>query len=144
MEEAGKKKRLEGASSDIENKAKALMKNCNQEDNHGRKKAFVNFEESSMASKCMEEMHMMEVRTPEEIENSEEERKNEEVSPDGHPTGKLLVCRAQKKSERQANSIMCTAQILDLHFAFKWSNTKLTPRHYCCLIFLRLPLASIA
>mmetsp|Transcript_150764 Transcript_150764/g.366141 ORF Transcript_150764/g.366141 Transcript_150764/m.366141 type:complete len:641 (+) Transcript_150764:141-2063(+) len=71
-------------------------------DNKGRKFAFVNFETSEQAKKCVEEMHMKDMRTPEEVEKAKEEGKEEEVGPDGHPVGKLYVQRAQSKGERQA------------------------------------------
>eukprot|EP00413_Alexandrium_margalefii_P047693 CAMPEP_0204597768 /NCGR_PEP_ID=MMETSP0661-20131031/53977_1 /ASSEMBLY_ACC=CAM_ASM_000606 /TAXON_ID=109239 /ORGANISM="Alexandrium margalefi, Strain AMGDE01CS-322" /LENGTH=560 /DNA_ID=CAMNT_0051608467 /DNA_START=106 /DNA_END=1784 /DNA_ORIENTATION=+ len=71
-------------------------------DNKGRKFAFVNFETTEEAQKCVEEMHMKEMRTEEEIEKAKEEGKEEEVGIDGHPIGKLYVQRAQSKSERAA------------------------------------------
>jgi len=71
-------------------------------DNKGRKFAFVNFETSEQAKKCVEEMHMKEMRTPEEVEKAKEEGKEDEVGIDGHPVGKLYVQRAQSKAERQA------------------------------------------
>jgi len=73
-----------------------------RQDNKGRKFAFVNFESSEMAQKCVEAMHMKEMRTPEEIEKAKEDGKEEEVGLDGHPIGKLYVQRAQSKTERQA------------------------------------------
>jgi len=71
-------------------------------DNKGRKFAFVNFETSEEARKCVEAMHMKEMRTEEEVEKAKEEGKEEELGPDGHPVGKLYVQRAQSKAERQA------------------------------------------
>eukprot|EP00416_Gambierdiscus_australes_P019705 CAMPEP_0171071866 /NCGR_PEP_ID=MMETSP0766_2-20121228/10542_1 /TAXON_ID=439317 /ORGANISM="Gambierdiscus australes, Strain CAWD 149" /LENGTH=663 /DNA_ID=CAMNT_0011528419 /DNA_START=126 /DNA_END=2117 /DNA_ORIENTATION=+ len=71
-------------------------------DTKGRKFAFVNFETSEMALKCVEELHMKELRTPEEIEKAKEEGKEEELGPDGHPIGKLYVQRMQPKAERLA------------------------------------------
>jgi len=71
-------------------------------DNKGRKFAFVNFETSEQAKKCVEEMHMKDMRTPEEVEKAKEEGKEDEVGVDGHPVGKLYVQRAQSKAERQA------------------------------------------
>eukprot|EP00413_Alexandrium_margalefii_P039370 CAMPEP_0204580322 /NCGR_PEP_ID=MMETSP0661-20131031/43998_1 /ASSEMBLY_ACC=CAM_ASM_000606 /TAXON_ID=109239 /ORGANISM="Alexandrium margalefi, Strain AMGDE01CS-322" /LENGTH=417 /DNA_ID=CAMNT_0051589405 /DNA_START=60 /DNA_END=1310 /DNA_ORIENTATION=- len=79
-----------------------VTSSATREDNKGRKFAFVNFEKSEDAQKCVEELHMKEMRTEEEIEKAKEEGKEEEVGPDGHPVGKLYVQRAQSKAERQA------------------------------------------
>jgi len=73
-----------------------------REDNKGRKFAFVNYETSEEAQKCVDELHMKEMRTEEEIAKAKEEGKEEEVGPDGHPMSKLYVQRAQSKAERQA------------------------------------------
>ena len=74
-----------------------------QEDHKGRKFAFVNFDTSEEAHKCVEAMHMKEMRTEEEIAKAKEEGRGDEVGPDGHPVGKLYVQRAQSKAERQAD-----------------------------------------
>eukprot|EP00418_Pyrodinium_bahamense_P098844 CAMPEP_0179035634 /NCGR_PEP_ID=MMETSP0796-20121207/13210_1 /TAXON_ID=73915 /ORGANISM="Pyrodinium bahamense, Strain pbaha01" /LENGTH=648 /DNA_ID=CAMNT_0020731909 /DNA_START=83 /DNA_END=2029 /DNA_ORIENTATION=+ len=71
-------------------------------DNRGRKFAFVNFETNEEAQKCVEALHLKEMRSPEEVEKAKEEGKEDEVGIDGHPVGKLYVQRAQSKSERQA------------------------------------------
>uniref|UniRef100_A0A7S4SI77 Polyadenylate-binding protein n=1 Tax=Alexandrium monilatum TaxID=311494 RepID=A0A7S4SI77_9DINO len=70
-----------------------------REDNKGRKFAFVNFESNEEAKKCVETMHMKDMRGPGE---EPEEGREEELGPDGHPVGKLYVQRAQSKAERQA------------------------------------------
>jgi len=71
-------------------------------DNKGRKFAFVNFETNEEAQKCVEALHLKEMRTTEEVEKAKEDGKEDEVGPDGHPVGKLYVQRAQSKAERQA------------------------------------------
>ncbi|CAK0796087.1 unnamed protein product, partial [Prorocentrum cordatum] len=73
-----------------------------REDGKGRKFAFVNYEETEAAKKAVEELHMKEMRTEEEIAKAKEEDKEEEKGPDGHPLGKLYVQRAQTRAERQA------------------------------------------
>mmetsp|Transcript_66592 Transcript_66592/g.205920 ORF Transcript_66592/g.205920 Transcript_66592/m.205920 type:complete len:643 (+) Transcript_66592:144-2072(+) len=70
-------------------------------DNKGRKFAFVNYEESEQAKKCVEAMHMKEMRSQEEIDKAKEDGKEDELV-DGHPVGKLYVQRAQSKAERTA------------------------------------------
>jgi len=71
-------------------------------DKLGRKFAFVNFETSEEALKCVEALHMKDMRTPEEIEKAKEDGKDDEVDAGGHPIGKLYVGRAQTKQERMA------------------------------------------
>jgi len=73
-----------------------------RKDNKGRMFAFVNFEQVEEAAAAVKELHMKELRTPEEIEKAKEEGKEDETAPDGHPVGKLYVQRAQSKQERQA------------------------------------------
>jgi polyadenylate-binding protein len=72
-------------------------------DPKGRKFAFVNFELPEDAKKCVAELHLTDIRTPEEIEKAKAEGKEEdEAGPDGHPINKLYVQRAQSKQERAA------------------------------------------
>merc|ERR1740116_628060 len=73
-----------------------------RQDPKGRMFAFINYAEPEEAKKSVETMHLKEMRTPEEIAKAEEDGKEEEVGPDGHPEGKLYVQRAQSKAERQA------------------------------------------
>ncbi|CAK9001264.1 unnamed protein product [Durusdinium trenchii] len=63
-------------------------------DDKGRKFAFVNYENSEDARKCVDELHGMDLREDKEAE--------QEMGPDGHPVGHLYVQRAQAKKERQA------------------------------------------
>jgi len=63
-------------------------------DEKGRKFAFVNYESSDDAKRCVEELHGMDLR--------EDKEAPEELGPDGHPVGHLYVQRAQTKKERQA------------------------------------------
>mmetsp|Transcript_26469 Transcript_26469/g.78920 ORF Transcript_26469/g.78920 Transcript_26469/m.78920 type:complete len:396 (+) Transcript_26469:2-1189(+) len=69
-------------------------------DNKNRNFAFVNFEKSEDAIKCVEALHMKEMRTEEQIKADEETGKEEETDSGGHPTNKLYVQRAQSKLER--------------------------------------------
>mmetsp|Transcript_48729 Transcript_48729/g.110984 ORF Transcript_48729/g.110984 Transcript_48729/m.110984 type:complete len:619 (+) Transcript_48729:65-1921(+) len=72
-----------------------------RKDNKGRPFAFVNFEKNEDALKAVEDLHMKEMRTPDEIEKAKEDGKEDEMGLDGHPVGKLYVQRAQSKTERQ-------------------------------------------
>jgi len=67
-------------------------------DEKGRKFAFVNFEDTADAQRCVAEMHMMDLRSDDE----KQANPDEEIGPDGHPVGRLYVQRAQTKKERQA------------------------------------------
>jgi len=71
-------------------------------DTKGRHFAFVNFENSDDAQKCVEEMHKKDIRTPEEIEKAKEEKTDEDAADKDHPEYLLYVQRAQSKAERQA------------------------------------------
>eukprot|EP00439_Symbiodinium_sp_Y106_P070216 s2883_g12.t1 len=64
-------------------------------DAQGRRSAFVNFELHEDARRCVQEMHMKDMRGPEEQDTLEE------VGSDGHPLSRLYVQRAQPKSERE-------------------------------------------
>ncbi|CAE7699742.1 pab1 [Symbiodinium pilosum] len=64
-------------------------------DGQGRRSAFVNYEEHEDAKRCIQEMHMKDMRSPEEQDLPEE------VGSDGHPLCRLYVQRAQPKSERE-------------------------------------------
>ncbi|CAE7228675.1 pab1 [Symbiodinium sp. CCMP2456] len=64
-------------------------------DAQGRRSAFVNFELHEDARRCVQEMHMKDMRGPEEQDTPEE------VGSDGHPLSRLYVQRAQPKSERE-------------------------------------------
>ncbi|OLP78827.1 Polyadenylate-binding protein, cytoplasmic and nuclear [Symbiodinium microadriaticum] len=64
-------------------------------DAQGRRSAFVNFELHDDARRCVQEMHMKDMRGPEEQDTPEE------VGSDGHPLSRLYVQRAQPKSERE-------------------------------------------
>eukprot|EP00435_Cladocopium_sp_Y103_P046964 s1213_g13.t1 len=66
-------------------------------DEKGRKFAFVNYESSDDAKKCVEELHGMDSR-----DLREDKEAPQELGPDGHPVGHLYVQRAQTKKERQA------------------------------------------
>eukprot|EP00437_Effrenium_voratum_P003023 CAMPEP_0181433382 /NCGR_PEP_ID=MMETSP1110-20121109/19261_1 /TAXON_ID=174948 /ORGANISM="Symbiodinium sp., Strain CCMP421" /LENGTH=590 /DNA_ID=CAMNT_0023556829 /DNA_START=37 /DNA_END=1806 /DNA_ORIENTATION=- len=63
-------------------------------DDKGRKFAFVNFENTDDAKKCVADMHMMDLR--------DDKDQDPEPDADGHPVGHLYVKRAQTKKERQA------------------------------------------
>ena len=64
-------------------------------DDRGRRFAFVNFEQTEDAKKCVNELHGMDLREDKEAEK--------ELGPDGHPVDHLYVQRAQTKKERQAH-----------------------------------------
>mmetsp|Transcript_51040 Transcript_51040/g.118923 ORF Transcript_51040/g.118923 Transcript_51040/m.118923 type:complete len:617 (+) Transcript_51040:75-1925(+) len=88
-----------------EEKLKELFSRCGpvqaaavRKDDRGRTFAFVNFENTEDAQKCVAEMHLMDLRSEEEQQASPDE----ELGPDGHPVGRLYVQRAQTKKERQA------------------------------------------
>jgi len=74
-----------------------ITSSCVMSDNKERKFAFVNFETSEGAMKCVEEMHDKDLRTDEEKEKAAsaegEEKKDED-------DGKLYVQRAKSKAER--------------------------------------------
>ncbi|CAJ1346088.1 unnamed protein product [Effrenium voratum] len=65
-------------------------------DAQGRKCAFVNFAKHEDARECVNEMHMKDMRSPEDQEKDEVE-----VGTDGHPLTRLYVQRAQPKAERE-------------------------------------------
>mmetsp|Transcript_100010 Transcript_100010/g.283067 ORF Transcript_100010/g.283067 Transcript_100010/m.283067 type:complete len:658 (-) Transcript_100010:342-2315(-) len=70
-------------------------------DSRGRPFAFVNYESAEDARTCVETLHMLDLRTDEEIEAAGEKAGEEELGPDDHPVNKLYVQRAQTKAERQ-------------------------------------------
>jgi len=71
-------------------------------DPKGRPFAFVNFETSEDAKKCVEGLHKRDIRTEEEIAKAKEEGKEEELDAEGHPLHGLYCQRAQSKKERAA------------------------------------------
>merc|ERR1719440_899140 len=68
----------------------------------GRPFAFVDFADADAAKKCVEEMHLKEMRTPEQVEEDTKSNKNMEKDQEGHPLHLLYVGKMQSKSERQA------------------------------------------
>jgi len=73
-----------------------------RKDPKGRPFAFVDFEDTESAKKAVEELHMKELRTDEEVAKAKDDGKEDEVGIDGHPLGKLYVQRMQTKAERQS------------------------------------------
>eukprot|EP00439_Symbiodinium_sp_Y106_P002118 s246_g1.t1 len=86
-------------------------------DEKGRKFAFVNFEDTADAQRCVAEMHMTDQRASDAdltavvlytVMNLRTGTLcyllilHQEIGPDGHPVGRLYVQRAQTKKERQA------------------------------------------
>eukprot|EP00930_Biecheleria_cincta_P099648 TRINITY_DN91262_c0_g1_i1.p1 TRINITY_DN91262_c0_g1~~TRINITY_DN91262_c0_g1_i1.p1 ORF type:complete len:577 (+),score=112.48 TRINITY_DN91262_c0_g1_i1:153-1883(+) len=65
-------------------------------DPQGRKYGFVNFESHEDAKRCVEEMHLKDMRTAEEIEKDAPEEKDL----DGHPLTRLYVQRVVSKTEK--------------------------------------------
>jgi len=63
---------------------------------------FVDFANAEDAKKCIEAMHLKEMRTPEQVAEDEKSGKVMEKDQDDHPLHLLYVGRFQKKSERQA------------------------------------------
>jgi len=64
--------------------------------------AFVDFVDPPDAAKAVEELHLKEMRTPEEVEADKESGKTMEKDQDGHPLHLLFVGKMQSKAERQA------------------------------------------
>jgi len=74
-----------------------ITSSCVMADNQERKFAFVNFETSEAALKCVEEMHGKDMRTDEEKEKAAAAEGEEKKDDDD---GKLYVQRAKSKAER--------------------------------------------
>lgn len=72
-------------------------------DPKGRPFAFVNFETTEDAKKCVEGLHKKDIRSEEEIAKAKEEEKADEVDAEGHPVHGLYCQRAQTKAERAAS-----------------------------------------
>lgn len=67
-----------------------------RKDPQGRKYGFVNFQTHEDAKRCVEEMHMKDMRTAEESEKDAPEEKDS----DGHPLTRLYVSRVVTKAEK--------------------------------------------
>merc|ERR1711972_698251 len=70
----------------------------------GRPFAFVDFVDPDEAQKCVEELHLKEMRSEEEIKADTESGRVMETGQDGHPLHLLYVGRFQPKSERSKGS----------------------------------------
>jgi polyadenylate-binding protein len=66
----------------------------------GRPFAFVDFAELEAAKKCIEELHLKEMRSDEDKQSDEESGKEMPTDQDGHPLHLLYVGRFQSKAER--------------------------------------------
>jgi polyadenylate-binding protein len=75
----------------------AITSCCVMADPKGRNFAFVNFENTDDAKKCVEEMHGKDLRTDEEKAKAAEDKGEDDKDDDD---GKLYVQRAQTKQER--------------------------------------------
>jgi len=73
-----------------------ITSSCLMNDAKDRKFAFINFETTEAAQKCVEEMHDKDLRSDEEKKKAEEEKKEDD--PEYEP---LYVQRAKSKAERQ-------------------------------------------
>lgn len=66
----------------------------------GRPFAFVDFEDTEAAAKCISELHLKEMRSEDQIQQDKDSGKVMETDQDGHPLHLLYVGRFQSKSER--------------------------------------------